>query len=586
MKTPNTLCQLIPDFANRPGLAIKYKKNGQWIDVNWSEYQADIYQVSSGLKTQGVKKGTRVALMSNTRYEWVVFDWAVMGMGAELVPIYQTVTSEDLEHILNDSCSEYIVVENKAMLRLVRSVAEHCPQLKMIFSIDSIEPEVANFEDLKKTARKEDQAEFNASCRSLQPGDTATILYTSGTTGKPKGVVLTHDSALLEVAEAFPYCGARTDDVSLSFLPYAHILGRIEHWGHTFIGYQMAFAESLEKLRLNLPEIRPTFMVAVPRVFEKVYASVQANLDSQPVSKLLAQKALTIGKAVSELRLQGRAVPLSLALQYEVARKLVLSKIKAAFGGRIRFAISGGAPMSREIAMFFHACDVLILEGYGLTETTAAITVNTPFDYKFGSVGKPIGEVKIKIAEDGEVMIKSRKVMKEYWNDPEGTKAAFTDGWFHTGDIGELLPSGDLRITDRKKDLIKTAGGKYVAPQKLENLLKLHPVISQALIHGDQKKYIVTLLTLDKNFVLNYAKEKEISYSDYADLTQKPQIQDLARKAVAEANQSLASYETIKRFAVLPKEFTVEEGEVTPSLKLKRKILDQKYSAEITALYS
>ncbi|HWU44547.1 MAG TPA: AMP-dependent synthetase/ligase, partial [Bdellovibrio sp.] len=407
----------------------------------------------------------------------------------------------------------------------------------------------------------------------------------SGTTGRPKGVVLTHLQAISEVSEAFPFAGANDKDISLSFLPYAHILGRIEHWGHLFIGYTMAYAESLEKVRGNLTDIRPTIMVSVPRIFEKIYAAIWAQIQTQPLKLKLFNWAFTIGKEVGEYKMNGQSLPLDLLLKYQLAHKLVLSKISDAFGGRLRFAISGGAPISKDIALFFHSAGILILEGYGLTETTAAITVNTPFNYRFGSVGRPIGEVKIKIAEDGEILIKSDKVMKEYYKNPQATKEVFTDGWFHTGDIGEILPGGDLKITDRKKDLIKTAGGKYVAPQRLEGLLKMCPYITNVLIHGDQKKYIVALLTVDRPGLEKFAKEKGVAYKDWNELVKGSFVNEIIRKAVADANSQLASYESIKKYLILPNEFTVEDGELTPSLKVKRKVLDVKFRDQIESLY-
>lgn len=583
-----TVCHCVTEFPSRPGTAIRYYKNQAVLDLSWPQYYELIVKMASALHKMGVKKNSKVALMANTRFEWAVLDHAIMGLGAQTVPVYQTTTTEDLEFILNNSQSEVLIVENRTLYRSFTSIQANCKQVKKVLSIDPIdstEELIPHFHQLTTSESLEFATEFNKRCLSIEPSDVATILYTSGTTGLPKGVVLTHDSAFCEVSEAFPYCGATALDTSLSFLPYAHILGRIEHWGHTFIGTTLAFAESIERVRHNLAEIQPTYMMAVPRIFEKIYGAIQAQLETNPLKKRFAVQAVAIGKKVSEHRLRGTAVPLSLALQYEVAKKLVLSKVKEAFGGKLRFAISGGAPLNREIGMFFHACDVLILEGYGLTETTAAICVNTPFDYQFGTVGKPIGEAQIKIAEDGEIMIRSRKVMREYLGDPQATKEAFTDGWFHTGDIGELTPGGRLKITDRKKDLIKTAGGKYVAPQKLEGLLKLNPFISHALIHGDQKKYIVALLTLDKAAIIQLAKDKEITYSDYDALIQSATIQELVRKAVADANAHLGSYESIKRFTILPTDFTIESGELTPSLKVKRKVLDKKYAHDIDKLY-
>jgi long-chain acyl-CoA synthetase len=326
-------------------------------------------------------------------------------------------------------------------------------------------------------------------------------------------------------------------------------------------------------------------MVAVPRIFEKIYAGILAQLETTPVKKKMFNMAMRIGRKISQKKMNREPVSPTLAAEYIVANKLVFSKIKEAFGGRLRFAVSGGAPLAQEIAEFMHAAGILILEGYGLTETTAAVTVNTPFHYRFGTVGRPIGEVQIKIAEDGEILVKSDKVMKEYYNNPEATRASLHDGWFATGDIGEILPTGELKITDRKRDLIKTAGGKYVAPQKLENLLKAYPIISNVLIHGDQKKYVVALVTLDPAALIQFAGEYDISYSDIAALTQNPKVNEHIRKIMADVNTQLSSYETIKSFKILPHEFTIEAGELTPSLKVKRKFLDNKFKDLINSMY-
>jgi long-chain acyl-CoA synthetase len=525
--------------------------------------------------------------------EWSVCDYAILGLKAITVPIYQTSTPEDMIHILNNSEVRILFLESRSLLRQFSKVKDQCPKVEKIicFDNDGKESNVEavpwiDFLALGKQNLEETTSQFESSCSSTHLQDMATIIYTSGTTGLPKGVVLTHEQIMSEVGEAFPYVGATTNDVSLSFLPYAHVLGRLEHWGHMLIGYQMAYAESIEKIRNNLVEIRPTFMISVPRIFEKVYSAIQAQLGNNLVKQKAFQWAIKIGMQAGEYRLNHEPVPLPLFAQYQVAQKLILNKISEAFGGRLRFAVSGGAPISHEIELFFHACGILILEGYGLTETTGAICVNTPFNYRFGSVGRPIGETQIRIAEDGEILVKSKKVMREYYRDNENTEKTIVDGWFHTGDIGEFLPSGDLKITDRKKDLIKTAGGKYVAPQKLENLLKAQPLISHVLIHGDNKKYIVALLTLDPLALKNFAAEKGISYQSIEALTQNPAVLEKVRQSLSNVNTQLASYETIKRFSVLPQEFTVEAGELTPSLKVKRKVLDQKFKKQLEALYS
>jgi long-chain acyl-CoA synthetase len=590
----STICDHVLNMKDRSrdSIAIKYKREGQWRTLSWPEYYERIVTVASSLLAYGIKPGARVAIMANTRIEWSIADYAIMGIQAITVPIYQTVTAEDLKFILNNCEAEFIFVENKSLLKLLKSVMPECPSIKRVVTIEST-PEtgkdILNWADFYAYGTQEkdtQEAEFQKLGRASQLKDPATILYTSGTTGQPKGVVLCHEQIMSEVTEAFPFMGAQQTDTSLTFLPYAHILGRIEHWGHVYIGFTLAFAESIERVKQNLVDIEPDFLIAVPRIFEKIYSGIYAQMEGNVVKGNLFKWAMQVGLKAGDYRLKREPLPLKLALEYALAQKLVLSKIKQAFGGKIRFCVSGGAPMARDIALFFHACDILILEGYGLTETTAAICVNTPYSYRFGSVGKPIGDVELKIAADGEILVRSKKVMREYYKNPEATQQSFTDGWFHTGDIGEVMPSGDLKITDRKKDLIKTAGGKYVAPQRLENLLKANTFVSNVLIHGDQKKYIVALITLDVSFLYSFAKDKGIDHSNAAALTQHPQILEVVRKGVAETNTHLASYESIKRFAVLPSDFTVESGELTPSLKVKRKVLDAKYRDQIASLYS
>lgn len=588
-----TICDIVLEMPTRgETTALHKKEKGKWRQITWFEYHESILTAASALLAIGVKAGDKVAIMSGTRFEWSVCDFSIMCIKAITVPLYQTVTPEDMAHILHNSESKVLFLENRKLLKDFLSIKDKCPSVEKVICFDQVRENdegITAWNDFYALGAQEKSTyreSFETSCASTTLNDVATILYTSGTTGLPKGVVLTHTQIMSEVSEAFPYVGARPSDISLSFLPYAHVLGRIEHWGQMYIGYQMAYAESIEKVRVNLAEIRPTILVSVPRIFEKVYSTIYAQLGNNLLRTKAFHWALQVGLQVGNYRLEKKPLPVQLFAQYKLAQKLVLNKVKEAFGGRLRFAISGGAPISKEIELFFHACEILILEGYGLTETTAAICVNTPYNYRFGSVGRPVGDTQIRIAEDGEILVKGNKVMHEYYNDPEATKAAFTDGWFHTGDIGEFLSSGDLKITDRKKDLIKTAGGKYVAPQKLENFLKLNSIISQVLIHGDNRKYIVALITLDPGSLRQFAQEKGISYQDYTALTQHPAVLECVRKAIAESNTHLASYETIKRFSILPTEFTVENGELTPSLKVKRKVLDKKYHRQLEALYS
>lgn len=571
----------------RPALQTKIK--GEWKNTSWPEYYQEIESIGAGLLSLGAKAGDRVAIMSNTRAEWCVADFAILGIKAITVPVYQNNTAEDVEFVLNNCEAKFFIIEGKAANKVWQQIKSRCPSVKKVFVLDPVADSGATpWSELMALGQEQLREKpdcYRDLCATLKVSDTATILYTSGTTGQPKGVVITHEQAISEVGEAFPLCGVTPEDVSLSFLPYAHILGRIEFWGHALIGFTMAFAESIERIRPNLVEVRPTILVSVPRIFEKVYSAIWTQMDTQPLKKRLFRWAVDVGTRVGERKMTRQTIPLDLLAQYELAKKLVLNKITEAFGGRLRFAISGGAPISKDICLFFHASNILILEGYGATETTAAITVNTPFNYRFGSVGRPIGDVQLKIAADGEILVKSKKVMKEYYKNPKATEEVFTDGWFHTGDIGEILDGGDLKITDRKKDLIKTAGGKYVAPQKLEGLLSLHPLLGHVLIHGDQKKYVVALLTLDRQNLEKTAKDHGIAYGDWTELTQNSQVQDMVRKSIAETNSKLASYEAIKKFLILPQEFTVEGGELTASLKVKRKMLDQKFKDKIESLY-
>lgn len=566
-----------------------HKRGERWNELDWSAYRVYVETIAAGLQTLGVRKGDRIAILANTRLEWAAADLAILGLGAITIPIYYNSTPDDLEFILTNSKTKILIGETTAQLEKLKPLLDRVTTLekRISFTGDSNDS-ITNLEEIQKAgaaALKKSPTLYELALREVTLSDIATIIYTSGTTGRPKGVVITHTQALSEVADAFPLLGVTVRDRSLCFLPYAHILGRIEIWGHAFTGYTMAFAESIDRLRDNLVEVHPTIMLAVPRVFEKIYNGILAQAEASPLKSKVFHWALGVGREMSQYKVEKQPVPIELALRYRLAKKLVFDSIAERLGGRLRFSISGGAPLSRSIAEFFHAAGVLILEGYGLTETTASVAVNTPFDYRFGTVGKAVGEVRFKIADDGEILVQSKKVMREYLDDPKSTAETITDGWFHTGDIGELSPEGYLRITDRKKDLIKTAGGKYVAPQKLDGLLKTSRFISQVHIHGDQKKYIVALLTLNMDSVRQWAEENDIPNRDRESLATNPKVRDLIKSAVAETNSHLASFETIKNFAILPREFTVESGELTPSLKVKRKIVDENYKDLIDSLY-
>lgn len=557
-------------------IAVRFKRHKDWLSLNWRDYYRTCEAAGLGLSALGVQRGDRVAIVSNTRWEWGALDLGILGIGAVTVPVYQSSRADEIEYIVRNSEPRVIVLEDDSQLRKWESVAKRCPFVTHVVCLQP-DPDSAagalSWEDLLdkgvELAGREPQR-FRREIEATQLDEVATIVYTSGTTGEPKGAVLTHEQALSEaedVTRAFPISPL---DSTLCFLPFAHVLGRVELWLNVYAGFTLNYAESVERLKSNLAQVKPTVMIGVPRIFEKIYAGLLTQIEGHPLRKQIFH-FFNGGKGW---------------WQQVLADKLIYAKLREGLGGRLRFVVSGGAPLEPKLAEFFKRAGLLILEGYGLTETTAAVFANTPMFYKFGTVGRPLADVKIRLAEDGEILIQSKKVMREYYKDPAATAAAFKDGYFCTGDVGELTEDGFLRITDRKKDLIKTAGGKYVAPQKLEGLLKLDPLISHALIHGDRKKYVVALITLNDAHLKALAREQGWSYRDHRALTQLPQVQNLVRKAVAKANAELASYETIKNFAILPEDFSLERGELTPSLKVKRRVCDEKYAPAIQELYS
>ncbi len=590
----DTICRRFLEVSSRDSTrpAIVFSRKGKWIEQTWSNYRNVVEEVSLGLRALGVQQQDRVGILANTRPEWAYCDMGILCLGAITVPIYHSSTSEDVAHILINSQCKILICENQILFKKFSEVRAQTKVQKVIcidFDPDKIsDPDVLSFEKLQELGTKEiklNPLTFQERAKKVVLADIASIVYTSGTTGIPKGVVLTHAQVMSEVVDIFPLLGISAKDRTLTFLPFTHILGRIELWGHTTIGYTMCYAESIDRIRDNFAKTKPTVMVAVPRIFEKIYGAILLQAETSKIEKKIFSWAVSVGSQVSICKLERRPIPISVALQYQLAKKLVFNKINHGLGGCLRFVFSGGAPLAQNISEFFHAVGLTLLEGYGLTETTAAITVNTPFDYKFGTVGKPIGDVKLKIAADGEILIQSKKVMKEYYLDPEATRDAFEDGWFKTGDIGEFTSDGFLRITDRKKDLIKSAGGKFIAPQKIESLLKQSEFISNVHIHGDQQKYIVALLTLDSQTAKRFAETNDISYKDYSSLVSNPKIREHVHELVSEANSYLASYETIKHFEILDHEFSIENGELTPSLKVKRKFVDLKYKNLIASMY-
>lgn len=578
------------DTAERQGPepCFRFKKNKIWRSLSWNEVLAEVTLLSEAFKKLDIREGDRVALLSNTRHEWTLYDIAVMSLGAVTVPIYQSNTSEDVEHILKDSQTKAILVEDSTQLEKVLRVRNQLPDLKQIILLEGqvMGEGVVTHSDFRNGA-KGIESDFGSRIRNITIDHLATLVYTSGTTGKPKGVMLTHENLLGEIRALIDRVCVRGEDIGLLFLPLAHILARVVQWYQLTVGFEHAYAESVEKLGENIGEIRPHFIVCVPRIFEKIHTNMMAQVEAgSSLKKSIFNFAHETGLAYSRCLQNKKPVPAGLKFKYAIASKLVFSKLHKKLGGRIRFFVSGGAPLSRDICEFFHGAGLLILEGYGLTETTAAINANGLEDYCFGSVGKPVLGAEEKIAEDGEILVRGSMVAKGYWNRPDASAEVFDkDGWFHTGDIGEFNKSGFLKITDRKKDIIVTAGGKNIAPQNIENLIKTHPLISQVVIHGDKRKFLSALITLNPEELPKKAAELGIASRDPMAIANDPKMKDVVKGIVEDFNKTLASYETIKKFAILDKDFTIEGGELTPTLKVKRKVINERFKSIFDAFY-
>lgn len=571
-----------------------------WRSLSFLDFYETASALAQGLMALGIRPEDRVIIASNTRVEWTLADFAILGCRAVTVPIYASNTPEDVAYIIQHSEARIAFVEDAIQLQKILSNRRELPLLEKIVVINPqalrIAPDhsdILTWNDLQSLGISEERrnsGQFRRNLREATPEELITICYTSGTTGVPKGVMLTHDNIMSVLEDCVSILHgelAAEKEQLVSFLPYSHIIGKCESLAtHTF-GWQLNFAESIENLIDAIGEVRPTMMFAVPRIFEKAHLRIRAMAaeGSRP-KRAIFDWATQIGLEYSQKLRAKEQVSARERIAFSLADRLVFSKVRARFGGRLKFAVCGGAPLPREIGEFFGMAGISILEGYGLTETSAPVCLVTPEDVRFGTVGKPLPEVAIKIAEDGEILVRSRKVFKGYFKNPEATADCLMNGWFHTGDIGELDHEGFLRITDRKKDLIITSGGKNVAPQKIENLAKTLKFINQFVVHGDRRNYLTALVTLDRDAVMNHAKQDEILFSTYADLVKHPKIQALVQKSIDELNTHLASFETIKKFVILPEEFTVESGELTPSLKVKRKIINQRYQNEFNRLYA
>jgi long-chain acyl-CoA synthetase len=580
-------------------IGFKYKTGKDWKNVSYREFYADVRSASYGLMAAGVVPGDRVAILSSTRYEWNVMDMAILGARAITVPVYPSNTAEDSAYILNHSEAKVLIAEDRSLMEKILSLRENdpgaLPHLQRVVCIVS-QDESQSLASLKRAGKTEEAKNpslFDSNLEQAVPSDVLSIVYTSGTTGIPRGALITHDNmvSVLEDANAVlsGFMDSETETI-LSFLPTSHILGKWESMAGYSFGWTQAFAESLDKLLLNINEVRPTILISVPRTFEKAYSKIQSTVShSSFMNKRLFAWAVKAGRnyysAIWKKQLP-KAVDFA---EYMLAKQLVFSKVTKAFGGRLRYVVCGGAPLSRDLGEFFQIAGIKILEGYGLTETCGPISVNTPEDVRYGTVGRPLADVSVRIAADGEIEIHSRKVFAGYFKGPEETQAAFdghgAERWFKTGDVGFIDDDGFIHVTDRKKDLIITSGGKNVAPQRIESLAKFNSWINQIVVIGDRRPYLVALITLNREEVIKAASEKGTLFSEYAELICNPKTIAMTQSMVDQVNSHLPKFETLKKFMILPGEFTVASGELTPSLKVKRKVVESRYKAEIETLY-
>jgi long-chain acyl-CoA synthetase len=570
------------------------KRDGAWRPLTWAEVGDVVRDLAFGLLALGRRPGDTVAILASSRAEWVQADFAILSAGCTSVPIYPTDTPEQIAAILGECATRTLFVDTLAQLSRVLEVRDKLPDLEQVVLMEGREahtPLVLLWEVLRRRGRE--HAETCASLladrvASIQPGDVATIVYTSGTTGEPKGVVQTHANHLATLASLAQIPGVQPGDVHLLFLPLAHSFARLEAFMAVHRGLVTAFAESLDTLADDLRAVRPHFVFAVPRVFEKAQARIAATAAGSPLRRWLFAGAMRVGRQVSRLEQAGRPIPTRLALARQLADRLVFSHVRRAFGGRLRFAVSGGAALARETAEFFHAAGILVVEGYGLTEACPVLTFNRLDRFRFGSVGQAIPGVELRIAPDGEVVARGPNLAtRGYLQRPEETASAFgPDGWFRTGDIGRLDDAGFLYLTDRKKDLSVTSGGVNIAPQQIEQLLRQDALIAEAMVYADRRPYPTALVALDTGTLARFARQRGLLVTDVGQLARHPEVLARVQVAVEAANAHLQSYARIKRFAIIPGELTEAGGELTPTQKLKRRVVAAKYRDLLEALYS
>jgi long-chain acyl-CoA synthetase len=591
-----TIADLIPHAAERypDRAAIRYKQDGVWRDATYAELDRIVNEVALGLIDLGVQPGERVCILANTRPEWSYADLAATSVGAVVVPIYQTNSPEECHWVISDSDACAIVCEDASQLAKIAEIRDSLPHLRTIITIDVPSEEEATeeiaalqaipLEEVRTRGRTRSLEELEARRMGVRPQDTFTFIYTSGTTGPPKGCVLSHGNyrAIVDMVEQRASLDSDAGDVVYLYLPLAHSFALLLQLVVFDLGVTLAyFGGDTRQIVGELAEVKPTYLPSVPRIFEKIYTLVSANYaDPEELAG-----AVHVGMRVRECQLAGQPIPEELQAPFEEAEERLFKNVRAAFGGRLREAVSGAAPIAKEILEFFYACGVPVMEGYGMTETATAATACSPENHRFGSVGKPFPGVEIKIADDGELLIKGPNIFQGYHNRAEETFGAIEDGWLHTGDLGRVDEDGFVYIVGRKKDIIITAGGKNLTPANIENDLKQCRWISQAVMHGDQRPYPVALVTLDEEEIAGYAAEHGLP-ADMPSLAREPAVRALVQEALDRANAKYAQVEQVKKFAILDHDLSQETGELTPTLKVKRGVVNDKYADVLDALYA
>ncbi len=588
-----TLCGLFLNTCRaypKPNL-LMFKDEGSYRSISTAEFESRVRRLSLGFRKLGLRPADKVVILAENRPEWIITDFAVLCAGGITVPIYTSLMPEQVGHIVRDSDAKIVVCSNRDLWLKVEAVRRDLPLVERFVLIeDDAPPGLLTLREVENEGARVEETDpglFERAARAVRPEDLASIIYTSGTTGTPRGVMLSHGNLMSNIVSLDSVVPFLFSDTALSFLPLSHVLERTSTFLCLYKGVSIAYAESVEAVAENLVEVRPTIMVSVPRFFEKVYARVMDQiLAASKLRRIIFMWAIRTGRRYAAKTIAGEPVSRRLAFRRGLAARLVYTKITARTGGRIKFFVSGGAPLSRDIAEFFYALGLIVLPGYGLTETSPVVSGNTLNDYRFGTVGKPIPGVEVRIADDGEILVRGPSVMRGYYKLEAETREAFEGGWLHTGDIGFLDADGFLTITDRKKDLIVTSGGKNVAPQLIEGLLRMSPYIQNAVVVGVSRKFISALVVPDFDRLEAYARENGVPFRDRAELVRRADVVGFLLAEIQRATPDLAPYERVKKIVVLDRDFELEDGEITPTLKVRRGLVEQKYASAIDALYA